>query len=94
MGIELIFIIAVSVLVGAVGTGLWMHADIVHYRNLCKQLKAEKKALAEDYHKRLEALGKTLGVPFVMETLDITNLNPVSMPPLEPSEGLYDGKYT
>ena len=93
MGVELIFIVAISVLVGAVGTGLWMHSDVVHYRKLYENIKAEKKAMAADYNKRLEELGKTLGVYTVMEDLDISNLNPVTMPPLEPSDISLDTVY-
>ena len=67
MGIDLVVVIAISVLVGAVGMGLWMHADVVHYRGLYLLVKSEKKAMAEEYNKRLEELGKTLGVYTVME---------------------------
>lgn len=95
MRVEMMIItIVLSLIAGATLMGLWMHAEVVHYKKLYKQIRAEKKAMADDYNKRLEELGKTLGVYTVMESLDISKLNPVTMPPLEASDSLFDHNYT
>lgn len=92
MGINIMLLVMAAV-TGGLAVGLWMHSDVVHYRAMYERVKTEKKAMAEEYNKRLEALGKTLGVYTVMEELDISHLDPVVMPPLEPSERTLDTRY-
>lgn len=85
-----ILLLIVAAVTGGLLVSLWMHSDVVHYRSMYARVKAEKKAMAEEYNKRLEELGKTLGVYTVMEELDISQLNPVTMPPLEPLDERYE----
>ena len=83
MRIDILLLAIVSFVGGMAVMGLWLNGDIVHYRDMYERVKAEKKAMAEDYNKRLDELGKIVGMPICMESLDISNLYPADMEPLD-----------